>query len=73
MIEYKIQEEASWAPTAEGMIVAQEGSPEARVWAALPESGKEGKTLADLKVCCNHTGISLCSLILLFLYCFRLH
>lgn len=38
-------------PTKEGHTVATDGSPEARVWAALPEGGSEGKSMGDLKVC----------------------
>jgi hypothetical protein len=50
MIDYKVSDEISYMPTKEGHTVAKNGSPEARIWAALPEGGSEGKSLADLKV-----------------------
>jgi hypothetical protein len=51
MIEYKVHDETSYMLTKEGNTFAKDGSPEARVWAALPEGGNEGKSMADLKVC----------------------
>lgn len=50
MVDYKVLDEVSYTPSKEGHAVARDGSPEARVWAALPNGGSEGKSIADLKV-----------------------
>lgn len=50
MIDFTVKNELSHIPSAEGYVIAQQGSPEARVWAALPEGGKEGKSMEELKV-----------------------
>lgn len=48
MIDMKVHDEITLVPTKEGYTVAELGSPEARVWAALPAG--EGKTMAELTV-----------------------
>lgn len=50
MLEYANLTEQSHVPSAEGYQIAQQGSPEARFWAALPAGGKEGKGAEELKV-----------------------
>lgn len=49
MITYTILNEISYVPSSEGHLIAQQGSPEARVWSALPVGGKEGKSLEELR------------------------
>lgn len=50
MVQFKVHDEISYTPSKEGHTVAQEGSPEARLWAVLPEGTSEGKSMAELKV-----------------------
>lgn len=49
MVQFKSNEELTWALSAEGHQIARDGSQEARVWAALPPGGEEGKTMEELK------------------------
>ncbi|CAO1620561.1 unnamed protein product [Parajaminaea phylloscopi] len=49
MLTIQSNEEAAWTLTAEGSQLARDGSQEARVWAALPPGGEEGKSLEELK------------------------
>lgn len=49
MITYTVLNEISHVPSSEGHLIAQQGSPEARVWSALPVGGKEGKDMDELR------------------------
>lgn len=50
MITYKVQDEVSFAPSSEGRSIAKLGSPEARLWSALPSDAEQGKGADELKV-----------------------
>jgi hypothetical protein len=45
MITYTQQESFVSSVTADGAAAAEHGSPEARVWAALKDGGKDAKEL----------------------------
>jgi hypothetical protein len=48
MIDLKVHDESFLVLTKEGYAVAEEGSPEAKLWATL--TAEEGKTAAELTV-----------------------
>lgn len=50
MINFEVKEELSSGLTEEGNAIANEGSHEARLWAALPSDAEEGKSMQDLQV-----------------------
>jgi len=49
MVAYEGHEVLSYSLTPEGQQIAEQGSHEARVWAALSERGREPVSIKDLK------------------------
>ncbi|CEH12159.1 phenylalanyl-trna synthetase alpha chain [Ceraceosorus bombacis] len=49
MVTFDVKEELSSGLTEEGNTIANEGSHEARLWAALPADAEEGKSMQDLQ------------------------